>query len=213
MPTSAVLSAPTSLPPSPHMSVCMPRSRHCRTTASLPSGDMRAKTVTCSAMPHASGWACTSASKTFPVTTRSWPAARSCSTPPTEKPTGEKPSPPPELSAAAHSKPPAAASDPSTSRSSSGGLAARGPPSAVWASPVMPTSVATCRAVSAPSPVSMIVRWFDCRSEPMTLAESARTGQPKARKPAKRRPDSTHSRGRLAYSCTSWCGLSPPHCL
>mmetsp|Transcript_3788 Transcript_3788/g.14045 ORF Transcript_3788/g.14045 Transcript_3788/m.14045 type:complete len:200 (+) Transcript_3788:247-846(+) len=67
----------------------------------------------------------------------------------------------------------------------------------------MPTSRATCSAVSGASPVSMPTLWSLSRSELMTMRVSARTWHSKATKPANIRRLSTRARGHPA-------GAPPP---
>ena len=62
----------------------------------------------------------------------------------------------------------------------------------------MRVSWATCSAVSGASPVSIETLCADSVSAWMTVGESARVLHAKAMKPSKVRPNSAHSRGRLA---------------
>mmetsp|Transcript_57430 Transcript_57430/g.150815 ORF Transcript_57430/g.150815 Transcript_57430/m.150815 type:complete len:391 (+) Transcript_57430:1513-2685(+) len=187
MPTSAVLSAPTSLPPSPHMSTFLPFfSCNIRITLALPCGDMRAKTLNTSRQPHSAGCAAAASSRDASVAIRSYLAA--------------------SWRTVAASKGSTVSSEPPTARtqrgpaspshvSSSSGLSA-----AVGAQ--MATSRATCRAVSGASPVSMPIEWAESSKARTTAAESARVLHAKAIKPAKVRSVSTCSRGRAAAAAS-----------
>mmetsp|Transcript_9976 Transcript_9976/g.24390 ORF Transcript_9976/g.24390 Transcript_9976/m.24390 type:complete len:273 (+) Transcript_9976:1144-1962(+) len=79
-PTCACLRAPTSLAPSPHMSVKHPRSLSARRTASLSSGAMRAHTLMSPTTSHVpTSWSA-AARRPSPVMHRSYPFALSSRT-------------------------------------------------------------------------------------------------------------------------------------
>ena len=82
------------------------------------------------------------------------------------------------------------ASSPSLSSFRTSNNARSRPPSA------MPTSLATCRAVSAESPVAIMTVCELARSERTTSAVSLRTGHAKAKNPSKTSPRSISSRVR-----------------
>mmetsp|Transcript_9897 Transcript_9897/g.29223 ORF Transcript_9897/g.29223 Transcript_9897/m.29223 type:complete len:408 (-) Transcript_9897:466-1689(-) len=178
-PTSASLSAPTSLPPSPHMrqcACCWPRT--VRMTCSFCQGESRAKTRTrCSERSRSCApgpWS--ASSRPRPVTTSTLSLA-SCASPSGSK---ARAGPPP---AGRHS------ALPPWSCSTSAGPA-----------PTMPTSRATLSAVSGASPVSMTHECLEASSALTTSRESRRVSQRKAMKPAKARSRSLSARGLFASS-------------
>mmetsp|Transcript_39519 Transcript_39519/g.93818 ORF Transcript_39519/g.93818 Transcript_39519/m.93818 type:complete len:205 (-) Transcript_39519:54-668(-) len=182
-PTSACLRAPTSLPPSPHMSVPCPHSFRALITSAFPSGDIRANTRIESMCRQISGCAAAAAASVSPVTMRSLPRPRA------GRPAALKGSLRlnPEY-APSHSKAPVSLS---CLRSSAFSLAPL----------VMQTSLATWRAVSGASPVIMAVYWpASTLRAAMTADVSLRDRHENATNPENSRRDSAHSLGLAAAS-------------
>mmetsp|Transcript_27225 Transcript_27225/g.79339 ORF Transcript_27225/g.79339 Transcript_27225/m.79339 type:complete len:394 (-) Transcript_27225:926-2107(-) len=194
-PTSACFSAPTSLPPSPHMSTWWSRCR-CRNrmTLALPWGEHRAKTrmaATCS--QTASPCACPASSSTDSSTTKSWLSDKAPS--------------------------PAASKGTVTCLSRASMPAHWNPPSTPWRSRVnggpgfehSPTFLATCSAVRGASPVSMDTSWEDWISALITVGESDRVLHVNAMNPAKSKSLSTQPR--RSSSVPEVAAFKGPHCL
>mmetsp|Transcript_32866 Transcript_32866/g.105395 ORF Transcript_32866/g.105395 Transcript_32866/m.105395 type:complete len:234 (-) Transcript_32866:2196-2897(-) len=175
---SACLSAPQSLPPSPHMTTLRPlRSCSMRITLALPGGDMRANTRSASKCDQMAS-SCSAASSIEPsVAISSYLSARPRISSARKGTTVASDAP---VAATQRGPPPAL-----SVRSSSAGLSGE----------QMRTSRATCSAVSGASPVSIDTWCAESSSAPTTIGESPRVLHAKAMKPAKTRSASASSRG------------------
>mmetsp|Transcript_41840 Transcript_41840/g.98010 ORF Transcript_41840/g.98010 Transcript_41840/m.98010 type:complete len:819 (-) Transcript_41840:1372-3828(-) len=183
-PTWADLSAPTSLPPSPHIRTRTPaRSCIMRTTLALPGGDIRAKTQMQPTCDQTSpSLAVPAASSASSVTISACCSARLAISVATNGCTISE-------------EPPRAA----THRTSSPVRMSRS--GCFWAS-AMCVAFATCSAVSGASPVIMYTACAESTNALRTVGESERVLHAKATKPAKVRRISAHSRG-LAVASAS----------
>mmetsp|Transcript_87148 Transcript_87148/g.247090 ORF Transcript_87148/g.247090 Transcript_87148/m.247090 type:complete len:327 (-) Transcript_87148:231-1211(-) len=187
-PTSDCFSAPTSLPPSPHISTCRPCRWSSRITADFPCGVIRAKTRMWFTTSQNSGWASTAASSASPVTIRVNDSVRSATLL--------------EIGLRSPRAGPVATSHSTSAPSPDPGARVRSSPGRPLS--VMPQVCAMWSAVRGESPVSMPTWWSDSRNAPITRAESARAKHSKAMKPAKRRWLSMLSRfNRASFSHTS----------
>mmetsp|Transcript_67444 Transcript_67444/g.119581 ORF Transcript_67444/g.119581 Transcript_67444/m.119581 type:complete len:331 (-) Transcript_67444:2557-3549(-) len=174
IPTVACLRAPTSLPPSPHISTwCAFRCCRALMTFALPGGDMRAKTRISSMSSQNRSSSAHAASMAASVTS-SWYRVLSSCTFAASKGSDLRSVP----TASTHRTSPA-----SSVRSIAGRSVVQ-----------MPTSLATWSAVRGASPVSMATRWSERMRDEMTVSESARVLHAKAMKPSNCRSLSTQSR-------------------
>mmetsp|Transcript_14096 Transcript_14096/g.41994 ORF Transcript_14096/g.41994 Transcript_14096/m.41994 type:complete len:440 (+) Transcript_14096:934-2253(+) len=186
-PTSACFSAPTSLPPSPHIRTLLPCRCSSRMTAALPCGVIRAYMRSPVSSTQSSGCAWTTASSASPVAI----SAKDSESSATFADRGHfSPRRSPVTTTHSAAVAPCAPSMAAASCGCGAGLSSR-----PGLSPsVMPHARAMCRAVSGESPVSIATLWLDSRSAPITSAESVRARHSKEMKPAKDRLHSTSSR-------------------
>ena len=198
-PTCACLSAPTSLAPSPHMKVCLPCCFSRFKTRSLSSGLMRAKITTESRKSHRPPDSSVRVARfrVSPVTHSECvfasvgmdvPSAAYGTTRVGFSVAGSV------LAEIQASRGPSPARAPSASSIGASMSAFSSPPHA------MPTSFATCSAVSAESPVAIITECELALSARTTSGVSTRVAHAKARNPSKIKSRSISSRvsGRVA---------------